>query len=67
LAAIGAEALERYEAALSQLDENDRALVPSRIEMGLNYAEVAAATHRPTADAARMAVGRLARAMSDER
>jgi RNA polymerase sigma-70 factor (ECF subfamily) len=32
--------------------------VLARIEMGLTYEEVAAATGRPSPDAARMAVGR---------
>jgi RNA polymerase sigma-70 factor (ECF subfamily) len=56
--AIGDEALERYEAALLKLSEDDRALVLTRIEMGLSYKDVAAATNRPNADAARMAVSR---------
>jgi RNA polymerase sigma-70 factor (ECF subfamily) len=56
--AIGSEALERYESALQRLSEDDRALVLTRIEMGLSYKEVASATNRPNADAARMAVSR---------
>jgi len=57
-AAIGGEALRRYEGALGRLSEDDRALVLSRIELGLGFAEVARATNKPTADAARMAVRR---------
>jgi RNA polymerase sigma-70 factor (ECF subfamily) len=56
--AIGSQALERYEAALEKLTEDDRALVLTRIEMGLSYKDVATATNRPNADAARMAVSR---------
>jgi RNA polymerase sigma-70 factor, ECF subfamily len=56
--ALGNEAMRRYEEALARLDEDDRALVLSRIELGLSYKEIAAATNRPSADAARMAVAR---------
>ena len=57
-AAIGSESLRRYEGALGRLPEDDRALVLARIELGLAFEEVARATNRPTADAARMAVRR---------
>ena len=70
-AAIGAEATERYDAALARLSEDDRELVVARLELDLSYADVAEATGRPTANAARMAVSRamvrLAEAMKDER
>jgi RNA polymerase sigma-70 factor (ECF subfamily) len=70
-AAIGAEAVERYDAALARLSEDDRELVVARLEWDLGYAEVAEATGRPTANAARMAVSRalirLAEAMKHER
>jgi RNA polymerase sigma-70 factor (ECF subfamily) len=56
--AVGQEALRRYEGALERLGAEDRELVLARIEMGLTYEEVAAATGRPSPDAARMAVGR---------
>jgi RNA polymerase sigma-70 factor (ECF subfamily) len=56
--AVGAEVVERYEAALQRLSEGDRELVIARVEMGLTYAELAAATGKPSAGAARMAVGR---------
>jgi RNA polymerase sigma-70 factor (ECF subfamily) len=56
--AIGSEALERYDAALERLEETDRALVVARVELGLSYAEVAAATGKPSPNAARMAVSR---------
>ena len=57
-AAIGGEALRRYEEALDRLSSENRELVLIRIEMGLSYEEVARATNKPTADAARMAVTR---------
>ena len=56
--AIGSEALERYDAALDRLDEGDRELVVARVELGLSYSEVAAATGKPSPNAARMAVSR---------
>jgi RNA polymerase sigma-70 factor (ECF subfamily) len=56
--AIGSEALEQYDAALDRLDEGDRELVVARVELGLSYSEVAAATGKPTPNAARMAVSR---------
>jgi len=57
-AAIGSEAVERYEAALQRLNEQERDLVVARVELGLTYSEVAEATGKPSADAARMAVTR---------
>jgi len=57
-AAVGTEVLERYEAALQRLPEGDRELVIARVELGLTYAELATATGKPSADAARMAVSR---------
>ena len=57
-AAVGIEAIERYEAALQRLSEGDRELVIARVEMGMTYAELAAATGKPSPNAARMAVSR---------
>lgn len=56
--AIGSEALGQYDAALERLDEGDRELVVARVELGLSYSEVAAATGKPSPNAARMAVSR---------
>ena len=64
--AIGSEALQRYETALARLPEADRELILARVEMGLSYAEVAASTERPSADAARMAVGRALLRLAEE-
>ena len=56
--AIGAEAMESYEAALASLTEDQRQAVVLRIEMGLTFQQVAEATESPSADAARMLVAR---------
>ena len=56
--AIGVEGVERYEAALQRLREEERELVIGRLELGLTYSELAAAAGRPSVDATRMAVGR---------
>jgi RNA polymerase sigma-70 factor (ECF subfamily) len=69
-AAIGAEAVERYEASLQRLRDEERELVVARVELGLTYAEVAEAVGKPSSDAARMAVtraiARLIEEMKDE-
>ena len=56
--AIGEEALQRYEAALTRLREEEREAIVARVEMGLSYQEIAEALGKPTAEAARMAVSR---------
>jgi RNA polymerase sigma-70 factor (ECF subfamily) len=56
--ALAAERLERYEHALLLLSDDERALVIARLELGLTWPEVAEATNRPSANAARMAVAR---------
>ena len=57
-ALVGKQAIEAYDTALEQLEPQDREVVIGRVELGLSYAELARATNRPSADAARMAVGR---------
>jgi RNA polymerase sigma-70 factor (ECF subfamily) len=57
-AAIGREAMERYDAALMTLKPEDRELVIARLEMGYGYEELAAAFGRPSVAAARKAVQR---------
>lgn len=57
-AAIGSEAVERYEAALQRLREEERELIVARVELGLTYSEVAEAAGKPSSDAARMAITR---------
>jgi RNA polymerase sigma-70 factor (ECF subfamily) len=55
---IGGEMAERYEAALAALDPGDREAIVGRLELGYDYAELAAALAKPSDDAARMAVRR---------
>jgi RNA polymerase sigma factor (sigma-70 family) len=55
-AAIGNENIERYEAALQGLKPADRELVVGRLELQLSYEQLAAATGKPSANAARVAV-----------
>ena len=55
------EALERYERALAALDEDDRAAIVSRFEMGLSYEALARALDRPSAEAARKLAERALR------
>ncbi len=57
-AAIGLEALERYEAALQRLSDADRNAIILRVELGCPLAEVAEALDKPSLAAARMAVSR---------
>lgn len=65
-AAIGAEAVERYEAALERLRPEEREVVIGRVELGLTYAEIAAAAGRPSPNAARMAVARALMRLAEE-
>jgi RNA polymerase sigma-70 factor (ECF subfamily) len=55
---IGRETLVRYERALGALTGEQREAVVLRVELGFTYAEIAAATGSPTANAARMLVAR---------
>ena len=67
--AIGTEALGRYDDALAALSAAERELVIARVELGLSFPEIAVATGRPSANAARMAVVRalvrLSEALAD--
>ncbi len=56
--AIGQQAVERYETALGRLREEDQDLLVGRIEMGFTYEELAEASGKPSADAARKAAQR---------
>ena len=70
-AAIGADAVEGYEAALARLRDDEREAIVARIELGLTYAEMARVLGKPSPDAARMAVTRalvrLTRELRDAR
>lgn len=57
-AAISAEGIERYEAALASLRDEDREAIVARLEMGYSYEEVAVMLGKPSPDAARVAVSR---------
>lgn len=68
--AVGRELLGRYEAALERLQPGDREAVVVRVEMALDYDQVAEALGKPSIEAAQMAVSRalvqLAREMGRE-
>jgi RNA polymerase sigma factor (sigma-70 family) len=56
--AVGREAVDRYELALSRLRPDDREAIQLRVELGLPYQEIAREMEKPTVTAARMAVSR---------
>ena len=56
--AIGREAIERYERALSAMRPEEREAIIGRVEMGYSYEELAEALGKPSADAARKAAQR---------
>ncbi|WP_395373906.1 RNA polymerase sigma factor [Marinicella sp. W31] len=56
--AVGAEIIEKYEKALTHLNEQSREAVMLRVEFGFSYLEVAAAIDCNSANAARMIVTR---------
>ena len=55
---LGKETVEAYDEAMAALEREEREAIIGRVELGLSYAELASAMGRPSADAARMAVGR---------
>ena len=64
--AIGAEAMEAYEAALACLTEDQQQAVVLRIELGLSFQQVAEAMESPSPDAARMLVARALAHLSEK-
>jgi RNA polymerase sigma-70 factor (ECF subfamily) len=66
---VNRDVLDRYERALKRLEDDTQQAVMLRVEFGYSYAEIATALGKPTANAARMLVGRalveLARSMRD--
>jgi RNA polymerase sigma-70 factor (ECF subfamily) len=56
--AIGREAVESYEQALTRLTTDEREAVIARVELGCTYEELADALGKPTPDAARKATRR---------
>lgn len=63
---LGHEAVERYEAALLRLSEEDRAALVAKLELGGTYQELAESLGKPSADAARMAVRRALLRLASE-
>jgi RNA polymerase sigma-70 factor (ECF subfamily) len=57
-AAIGSEAVKRYERALARLRPADRETIVARVELGYNYEELAVALGKPSPQAARKAAER---------
>jgi RNA polymerase sigma-70 factor (ECF subfamily) len=58
--AVEDEYQQQYRAALLQLSDDERRLLVGRIDLDLSYQELALATQRPSADAARAAARRAA-------
>ena len=65
-AAVGSEALARYDAALARLPVAEREVIVARVEMGCDYASIADMFSKPSADAARMAVSRALVHLAEE-
>jgi len=64
--AIGHEAVDRYEAALTRLRPEEREAIVARVEMDGTYEQVAQALGKPSPDAARMAVSRALLRLAEE-
>lgn len=62
--AIAAQSYERYRTALRSLDPRDRELVVARLEMEMDYAQMAEKLRMPSPDAARMAATRAIKRLS---
>lgn len=56
--AVGRETAERYEQALQKLSETDRELIIARVELGLDYSEIAPLAGKPSVGSTRVAVSR---------
>lgn len=64
--AVGQEAVERYESALARLSDTDRELIVASIELGYDFEQLAEATGRRSADAARKAAKRALIKLAEE-
>jgi RNA polymerase sigma factor (sigma-70 family) len=64
-AAISAQSYERYREALGQLKPRDREMVVARVEVQWSLGEIAQRFGMKTSDAARMAVSRALKRLSD--
>ena len=63
---LSAEDTRRYRAALDRLKPGDRELVVGAVELGYNHAQLAAATGRTNAEAARVALHRALKRLATE-
>lgn len=63
--AVGSDLLQRYEASLERLSEEERRLIHLRLELYLEYSEIASIMEKPSRDAARMAVKRAFRRLAE--
>lgn len=64
--AVGREAVERYERALARLSDVDRELIVASVELGYSFEQLAEATGRASADAARKAARRALVKLAEE-
>jgi RNA polymerase sigma-70 factor (ECF subfamily) len=64
--AIGREALERYQAALSRLKPEEREAILGRVEMEYSYADLAEVLGKPSPEAARKATRRALLRLAEE-
>jgi RNA polymerase sigma-70 factor (ECF subfamily) len=64
--AIGREAVDRYERALTRLRSEEREAIIARVEMGYSYEELAEALGKPSSDAARKAAERALVRLAEE-
>ena len=65
-AAIGREAVLRYEEALTRLRPEEREAVIARVELGYSYQELAQALGKPSSEAARKAAERALVRLAEE-
>ncbi len=64
--AVGAQAVDRYEAALARMSDADRELIVASVELGYSYEQLAEATGRASPDAARKAARRALVKLAEE-
>lgn len=64
--AIGREAVDRYESALTRLRPEEREAIIARVELGFSYEELAEAFGKPSPDAARKASERALVRLAEE-
>jgi len=64
--AVGSQILRRYDTALQQLRESDRELIVARVELSLDYEEIADLLGKASVGAARIAVSRALLRLAEE-